>query len=93
MPTALVFGSTGLTGKALLNNLLNDERYTTIYLVLRNRPRKVYLKVEELIFDFKDFETLPKVNAQHVFCCLGTDRKSTRLNSSHERLSRMPSSA
>ena len=25
--------------------------------------------------------------------CLGQDRKSTRLNSSHERLSRMPSSA
>ena len=29
-----------------------------------------------------------KANAQS-----GTDRKSTRLNSSHERLSRMPSSA
>ncbi len=75
MPTALIFGSTGLTGKALLNNLLNDERYTKVYLVLRNRPRKVYLKVDEFIFDFKDFETLAKVNAQHIFCCLGTTLK------------------
>ena len=31
--------------------------------------------------------------SEGVTCCAGRDRKSTRLNSSHEFVSRMPSSA
>ena len=34
-----------------------------------------------------------KSTLMNIVGCLDTDRKSTRLNSSHERLSRMPSSA
>ena len=34
-----------------------------------------------------------RTESQHIFIEMGLDRKSTRLNSSHDRQSRMPSSA
>ena len=75
MKTAIVFGATGLTGKELFNNLLVDERYEKIYIVVRKKRAKNYLKVDEIIFDFKDFSTLPQEKINHVFCCLGTTIK------------------
>lgn len=75
MKSAIIFGATGLTGKELFNNLLVDERYDKIYIVVRKKRAKNYLKVEEIIFDFKDFSTLPKIKVNHVFCCLGTTIK------------------
>jgi uncharacterized protein YbjT (DUF2867 family) len=75
MKSAIIFGATGLTGKELFNNLLGDERYDKIYNVVRKKRTKNYLKAEEIIFDFKDFSSLPKVTADHVFCCLGTTIK------------------
>ena len=40
---------------------------------------------------FQDHVQNAKINLTHL--CIATDRKSTRLNSSHSDLSRMPSSA
>ena len=42
--------------------------------------------------DYKQFGTFPKGTTVKVFAGI-RDRKSTRLNSSHEWISRMPSSA
>ena len=41
----------------------------------------------------RDWDALEKRFAAHLDRVRGTDRKSTRLNSSHVALSRMPSSA
>ena len=76
MKSAIIFGATGLTGKALLNNLINDIRYEKIYCVARRSLELKNPKVEEIIFDFKDFSKLPFVKAQHVFSCLGTTLKA-----------------
>ena len=76
MKTAIIFGVTGLTGKALLSNLLNDSRYEKIYCISRRPIGITNPKVEELIFDYKDFSKLPFVIAHHVFSCLGTTIKA-----------------
>ena len=76
MKSAIIFGVTGLTGKALLNNLLTDNRYEKIYCVARRSIGISSPKIEELIFDYKDFSKLPRVIAHHLFSCLGTTLKA-----------------
>ena len=75
MKTAIIFGVTGLTGKALLHNCVGDSRYSKIYIVTRRPSGFIHPKVEEIIFNFGNFADLPHVNANHVFCCLGTTIK------------------
>jgi uncharacterized protein YbjT (DUF2867 family) len=76
MKTAIIFGSTGLTGQSLLKNLVNDERYEKIYSVVRRPTAYSNPKVEEIIFDYKDFSKLPPLMVNHVFSCMGTTLKA-----------------
>lgn len=76
MKSALIFGVTGLTGKALLNNLIADPRYDKIYCVARRNLNIKNTKVEEITFDFKDFFKLAPLMVNHVFSCMGTTLKA-----------------
>lgn len=73
--TSIIFGVTGLTGKTILKQLVNDNRYEKIYIVSRRPTGFIDPKVEEIIFNFKDFGDLPVLNADHVFSCMGTTIK------------------
>lgn len=75
MKTAIIFGVTGLTGKALLHNIVEDDRYSKIYIVTRRPCGFIHPKVEEILFNYKDFKEMPSIKADHVFCCLGTTIK------------------
>jgi uncharacterized protein YbjT (DUF2867 family) len=71
---ALLVGATGLVGSQLLGRLLDETTYSTVTVWTR-RPlalRGPGLKVETI-----DFERLAEreVEAEHVFCCLGTTMK------------------
>ena len=75
MRSAIIFGVTGLTGKTILSQLIKDDRYNKIYIVSRRPTGNKNSKVEEIIFDFKDFHSLPGIKADHVFSCMGTTIK------------------
>lgn len=75
MKTAIIFGVTGLTGKALLHNIVEDARYSKIHIVTRRPCGFIHPKVEEILFNYKNFKELPSIKADHVFCCLGTTIK------------------
>lgn len=75
MRSAIIFGVTGLTGKTILGQLITDDRYNKIYIVSRRPTGNKHSKVEEIIFDFKDFNSLPDLKADHVFSCMGTTIK------------------
>lgn len=75
MKKAIIFGSTGLTGQALLKNLVGDKRYDKIYSVVRRPTGYSNPKVEEIVFDYKDFSKLPPLMVNHVFSCMGTTIK------------------
>ncbi len=75
MKTAIIFGVTGLTGKALLHNIVVDARYSKIHIVTRRPCGFIHPKVEEILFNYKNFKELPSIKADHVFCCLGTTIK------------------
>jgi uncharacterized protein YbjT (DUF2867 family) len=73
MKTALLFGSSGLTGNALLEVLLNDNRYTHVRVFNRKQMAVAHPKLEEIIVDFDHLDLVSeKIKGDVVFSCLGT---------------------
>jgi uncharacterized protein YbjT (DUF2867 family) len=75
--SALLVGATGLIGSSLLQRLLDVSAYRTVTVWAR-RPLALHgrgLRTE--IFDFEDMGSR-KVEAQDVFCCIGTTMKHAR---------------
>ena len=74
--TALVVGATGLVGSELVALLTADDFYTSVKVLVRREPENSHPKLEVIIDDFSDIAGLGgKLNADHVFCCLGTTMK------------------
>ena len=76
MKTAIIFGVTGLTGKALLHNIVEDDRYSKIYIVTRRPCGFIHPKVEEILFNYKDFKEMPSIKGKRN---LGKPLGKTRL--------------
>ncbi|PIB39280.1 NAD(P)H-binding protein [Maribacter sp. 4G9] len=76
--SAIILGATGLTGSALLQVLLEDDRYGTLKLFSR-RPLNISAdKIEEHLGDVLDLERFkPVFKADEVFCCIGTTKSKT----------------
>ncbi|WP_064196939.1 MULTISPECIES: NAD-dependent epimerase/dehydratase family protein [Emticicia] len=74
MKTALVVGATGLIGKHLTIKLLNSGLYSTVKVIIRKTLQINHPKLEEIIFDFDNFDN-SKIKADDIFCCLGTTMK------------------
>jgi len=71
--TALVFGATGLTGRALTGLLLDDQRYARVVVFTRRPLRQNHPKLETIVHDLKEPESIAgKRHGNDVFCCLGT---------------------
>ncbi|NCT95484.1 MAG: oxidoreductase [Chitinophagaceae bacterium] len=71
--TALLLGASGLTGRNVLQLLLNDSLYTQVTIYVR---RPVKLSHPKLIQQVINYETLDTaLEADDVFCCLGTTIK------------------
>ncbi len=78
MKTALILGSSGLTGSFILEKLIIDTDFDKIILLNRKQSGLVNPKIEEIITDFKEeinFESIAKIDS--IFSCLGTTRKKT----------------
>jgi uncharacterized protein YbjT (DUF2867 family) len=69
--TALIAGSTGLVGKALLTLLLDSPVYDKVIAVGRKAPTITNPKLESLVVDFNAENSL-QIPCHDVFCCLGT---------------------
>ncbi len=78
MKTALILGSSGLTGSFILEKLIIDTDFDKIILVNRKETGIINPKIQEIITDFKDeinFISVAKIDS--IFSCLGTTRKKT----------------
>jgi uncharacterized protein YbjT (DUF2867 family) len=76
LKTAIVIGSTGLTGGYLLTELVANPNYSKIIVLVRKASGQHNLKVEELIVDFNklsDFKN--KIIGDDVYCTIGTTIK------------------
>jgi len=77
--TALVLGSSGLTGSLLLKALINDKYFNKIYVLNRKSINNENSKIHEIIIDFdSDYSSLIPRYINIVFCCLGSTIKKAK---------------
>lgn len=73
--SALLAGATGLVGNQLLQLLLQNYTYHTIWVPGRRAPEVKDDRVKFIACDFSDFSAFPKEGTTEVFCTLGTTIK------------------
>ena len=78
MRTALLFGSSGLVGGHLLNQLIKDTNYSKIKLFVRSVPEIADSKVEIIKTDFNNLENHKEdIIGDDCFICIGTTRQNS----------------
>ena len=76
--SVVIIGATGLTGNALLQELLCTPEVTEIRIFVRKTIAELPEKVTQIITDFSDFSLLKdQVIGDVIYCCVGTTRKKT----------------
>ncbi len=92
LKSAIVLGATGLVGKALTQQLLQDSRYGEITLLVR-KPLAASLfddpqgKLNPIVIDFEQLQDYQGYfTVDHVYCCLGTTIKSAGCQSAFRRV-------
>jgi len=76
--TALLFGSSGLVGGHLLNQLIEDTNYSKIKLFVRSVPEISDPKVEIIKTDFNNLENHKEdIKGDDSFFCIGTTKKNS----------------
>ena len=78
MKTALLFGSSGLVGGHLFNQLIKDTNYSKIKLFVRSVPEISDPKVEIIKTDFNNLENHKEdIKGDDCFFCIGTTKKNS----------------
>ena len=78
MKTALVFGSTGLVGGHLLDQLIKNKNYNKIKLFVRSEIIINDLKVEIVKTDFNNIEKhKEEMTGDHCYFCIGTTKQNS----------------
>ena len=78
MKTALVFGSTGLVGSHLLDQLIKNENYNKIKIFVRSEIIINDLKVEIVKTDFNNMEKhKEEMTGDHCYFCIGTTKQNS----------------
>lgn len=76
--TAIILGATGLTGNALLHQLIESNDYATVKIFGRSSCDTKHPKIKEYIIDLFQLEDYKNdFIADAVFCCIGTTKAKT----------------
>jgi uncharacterized protein YbjT (DUF2867 family) len=87
MKTALVFGSSGLVGGHLLNQLIKGTNYSKIKLFVRSEPEISDPKVEIIKTDFNNLENhKDDIKGDDCFFCIGTTKQNSPDKSEYRRV-------
>ena len=87
MKTALVFGSTGLVGGHLLDQLIKNENYNKIKLFVRSEIIINDLKVEIVKTDFNNMEKhKEEMTGDHCYFCIGTTKQNSPDKNEYRRV-------
>jgi len=75
--TAIIIGSTGITGSALLEQLCKSPRYKRVLSFSRKQPNFQHSKLVSRIVDFEKIDTWSdEIKGEDLFSALGTTRKT-----------------
>jgi uncharacterized protein YbjT (DUF2867 family) len=85
--TALIFGSSGLVGGHLLNQLIKDTNYSKIKLFVRLVPEINDPKVEIIKTDFNNLQNHKEdIKGDDCFFCIGTTKKNSPDKDEYKRV-------
>ena len=77
MKTAIIIGASGLTGKALLYQLLQDDTFSRVTIFVRKELAIANTKLNQQVIDFNDLSSYKElIKGDVVFCCMGTTIKT-----------------
>ena len=87
MKTALLFGSSGLVGGHLFNQLIKNTNYSKIKLFVRSVPGISDPKVEIIRTDFNNLENHKEdIMGDDCFFCIGTTKKNSSDKDEYRRV-------
>ena len=87
MRTAVIFGSSGLVGEHLLNQLIKDTNYSKIKLFVRSVPEISDPKVEIIKTDFNNLQNHKEdIIGDDCFVCIGTTKKNSPNKDEYRRV-------
>jgi uncharacterized protein YbjT (DUF2867 family) len=85
--TALIFGSSGLVGGHLLNQLIKDTNYSKIKLFVRSVPEISDYKVQIIKTDFNNLENQKEdIKGDDCFFCIGTTKQNSPDKDEYKRV-------
>ncbi|MBT4203278.1 MAG: NAD(P)H-binding protein [Rhodobiaceae bacterium] len=84
---ALLFGSSGLVGGHLLNQLIKDKNYSKIKLFVRTTPEVSDPKVEIIKTDFHNLQNhIDDIIGDDCFVCIGTTKQNSPDKDEYKRV-------
>ena len=87
MKTALVFGSSGLVGQQLVQQLIHNSAYQKIKLFVRKNPNIQNPKIEIIETKFDNLEILSsEIKGDSCFFCIGTTKKNSPDKTEYQRV-------
>ena len=87
MKTALVFGSSGLIGGHLLNELIQNDNYSKIKLFVRSDHGSNDSKTEIIKTDFNNLENHKEdIKGDDCFFCIGTTKQNSPDKNEYRRV-------
>ena len=87
MKTALVFGSSGLVGGYLLNQLIENDNYNKIKIFVRSEPENHNPKIEIIKTDFNNLENHKEdIKGDDCFFCIGTTKQNSPDKNEYRRV-------
>ena len=87
MKTALLFGSSGLIGGHLLNQLIQNNNYSKIKIFVRSEPEINDPKVEIIKIDFNNLENHNEdIKGDDCFFCIGTTKQNSPDKNEYQRV-------
>ena len=87
MKTALVFGSSGLIGGHLLNELIQNDNYSKIKLFVRSDHGSNHSKTEIIKTDFNNLENHKEdIKGDDCFFCIGTTKQNSPDKNEYKRV-------
>ena len=89
MKTALLFGSSGLIGGQLLNNLIQNNDYNKIKIFVRSEPEIKDSKIEIIKTDFNNLKNhVEDIKGDDCFFCIGTTKQKSPDKKEYKRIER-----
>ena len=87
MKTAIIFGSSGLVGKNLLNQIIHNSNYSKVKKFVRSSLEISDQKVEIINTDFKDLQKIKNlIIGDDCFFCIGTTKKNSPDKNEYRRI-------